>query len=1209
MLPVVLYAPATVTCSSCASENPPEARFCLQCGSPLAVVCAACRTPNVPHARFCISCGTSLQGIGNGPSERVGTPPADGSPARRDGRVDAGTERRMVSVLFADLVGFTALSSTRDHETMRELQSAYFVRSTEIVTRYGGTVEKFIGDALMAVWGTPVAHEDDPERAVRAALDLVDAIPVLGRSHAVALQLRAGVLTGEAAVALGVSNEGMVTGDMVNTAARLQAVAPPGGVLVGETTRAATDAGIAYEDAGEHELKGKDRPVRAWRALNVVGTRAGARLARSEPPFVGRTEELRFLKEQFHSVAREQHARLVSLVGQAGIGKSRIAWELEKYLDGVIDTVLWHRGRAPSYGEGVTFWALGEMIRRRAGLAEGDDEATTRTGITTMLEAYVRDEDERSWIEPRLLALLGLGDHTSGGHEELFAAWRTFFERLAEHGTVALVVEDLQWSDDGMLDFLEHLLDWARSSAILVLTLSRPEVLERRPGWGTDRRGAISMRLEPLSDAAMRELLAGIAPGLSGTHVERVLRRADGIPLYAVETVRMLLGSGRLVERDGGLVVVGEIDNLDIPPTLHALVAARLDRLPPADRSLLQVASVLGQSFTVAALAAMTGEPEDALVPRLTAFVRQELLTIETDPRAPTRGQHAFVQALVREVAYGTLARRDRRARHLAAARYFEAMGDDELAGAIATHFLAAYQAAPDGPEGEAAATQARISLIATADRAATLGALGQAITALRSAMAVTREPADRARLLERIGWVCSDVGRWDEAHEALRDAVALHLELGDGVGAVRACGLHVAVLLGASQIDDALSVAEKLRAEAEAMSTRSDDREAAEAAALFAEAMGRASFRAFRPEAAVAWSDRALRLAESLALDDVIAQALVTKGSACMYLGRGREGLALLEGAFLDAKAHGQHEAMLRAANNLASFLIAIDPRAALDRVRDAWSVARRLGMAGYDSYLAGNASGAAEWTGQWEEASALIGSMAENHTDAEALEWFEHSAAIGAPWRGTVDLDTALTKLAERTAAGDLQSVANISSFLSAAALASGRLDDAVVHAQAFLDAAGTFLPPLLPGIIGLHAGDRQLAERALAAAPGVGGAAVADARVIEGGLAALDRRRPDAVQLYRTALASYRELGCDFSLALAVFSMVVMLGAEETTVRAVVPEARKILIDLDATALVGQLDAAAAAGDPLARDGGNGYARELEVVATPAEDAARG
>ncbi|MDH4017488.1 MAG: zinc ribbon domain-containing protein, partial [Actinomycetota bacterium] len=409
-----------MTCPRCESENPAEGRFCLACGAALGG-CPSCGTANPPAANFCGTCGSPLGGAAaalTAPAhDRVG----EGAP---DAMAQGETQRRVVTVLFADLVGFTTLSATRDPETIQELQSRYFDRAKEIISRYGGAVEKFIGDAVMALWGAPVAHEDDAERAVRAALDLVDMVPSVGREFGVDLQLRAGVLTGEAAVSMGAEGQGMVTGDMVNTAARLQSAAPPGGVLVGAATRIAAEPAIAFVAAGDQDLKGKASPVAAWRAVNVVGELGGARRPDAiEPPFVGRGDELRFLKEQFHATGRDRRARLVSLVGQAGIGKSRLAWELEKYLDGVVEQVWWHRGRSPSYGEGVTFWALGEMLRRRAGLAEGDDDEATRRAVSAMLEQHIPDPVERAWIEPRILVLFGIGETPSGGRTELYAAW------------------------------------------------------------------------------------------------------------------------------------------------------------------------------------------------------------------------------------------------------------------------------------------------------------------------------------------------------------------------------------------------------------------------------------------------------------------------------------------------------------------------------------------------------------------------------------------------------------------------------------------------------------------------------------------------------------------------------------------------------------------------------------------------------------------
>ena len=313
-------------------------------------------------------------------------------------------ELRLVTVLFADLVGFTTLAEGRDPEQIRDLLGRYFEIARDVVERYGGTIEKFIGDAVMAVWGAPIARENDAERAVRAALDLLAVIPQLGAGIAA----RAGLLTGEAAVTIGALGQGMVAGDLVNTASRLQAAAAPGTVLVGEATMHAAAAAIAFAPAGEQLLRGKSAPVPAWVAKRVVAEVGGRNRAEGlEAPFVGRDDELQMLKDLFHSTSRDRRPRLVSVVGSAGIGKSRLAWEFNKYMDGLVEEVWWHSGRSPAYGEGIPLWALGEMVRSRCGLLETDDEATTRAKVAGTLARFVPEEADRRWIEPALLALLG----------------------------------------------------------------------------------------------------------------------------------------------------------------------------------------------------------------------------------------------------------------------------------------------------------------------------------------------------------------------------------------------------------------------------------------------------------------------------------------------------------------------------------------------------------------------------------------------------------------------------------------------------------------------------------------------------------------------------------------------------------------------------------------------------------------------------------
>ena len=580
----------------------------------------------------------------------------------------------MVSVLFADLVGFTTASEERDAEDTRELLTRYFDSSRQIVERYGGTVEKFIGDAVMAVWGAPVAQEDDAERAVRAALDLVSEISVLGQEIDVPdLRARAGVLTGEAAVSIGAEGQGMVAGDLVNTASRVQSTAEPGSVLVGEATKRASEAAIVYEDAGAHELKGKAEPVQLWRASRVVGSRRGeGRSTGLEAPFVGRDREFRLVKDLFHSTADDRRASLVAVVGVAGIGKSRLAWEFEKYIDGLVENVWWHRGRCLSYGDGVAYWALAEMLRMRARIAEDEPSEEALAKLHATIEEHVPDADEREWLEPRLQHVLGLADRVAPDQEDLHSAARLFFERMAETGPVVLLFEDLHWADAALLDFVEHMLDWSRSHPLYVLTLSRPELGERHPTFGTRIRNSSALTLEPLDDESMDSLLHGLVPGLPEELRATIRDRADGIPLYAVETVRMLLDRG-LLERDGDRFrVSGPVEALEVPETLHALIASRLDGLEPPERRVLEDAAVLGKTFTQRGLVAVSGSAEADLEPILASLVRKELLTLQTDPRSPERGQYGFLQALVQRVAYETLARRDRKARHLAAAGYLE---------------------------------------------------------------------------------------------------------------------------------------------------------------------------------------------------------------------------------------------------------------------------------------------------------------------------------------------------------------------------------------------------------------------------------------------------------------------------------------------------------------------------------------------------------
>ena len=951
--------PAPVVCASCGTPNDAARKFCAECGNRLGVACAACGTINSASVKFCGECGSAMQADA-----------AAASPLAATAATESSAERRLVSVLFADLVGFTTASENRDAEETRELLTRYFEMARSVIERHGGTVEKFIGDAVMAVWGAPLAHEDDAERAVRTALELVAAVPAISPG-AQPLQARAGVLTGEAAVTIGATNQGMVAGDLVNTASRLQSAAAPGTVLVGEATYHAASTAIAFEQAGEQSLKGKAAPVQTWRAIAVVARRGGSgRSAMLEPPFVGRDDELRLLKDLFDATVRERKSRLITVIGQAGIGKSRLAWEFEKYLDGVVDNAFWHEGRSPSYGEGISYWALVEMVRRRAGIGEGDDAETVRAGLNAALEQFVPDPGERRWVGPRLAGLLGIEELPAEGREELFAAWRTFFQRMAEQDPVILVFTDLQWADQGMLDFVESLLTWARNDPIFVVALARPDLLERRPDWGSAVRSVTRLNLEPLADAQIGEMLEGLVPGLPAAAVRSIVGRAEGIPLYAVETVRMLLDRELLVPEDGRYRLTGDIGSLGVAETLHALIASRLDANRPEDRALLQDASVLGQSFTLEALAAVAEVEPSSLTDALERLTRRQLLTVDADPRSPERGQYQFVQAVVREVAYASLARADRRTRHLAAARHMEGLGNEELAGVLASHYLAAHQASRPGPEADALAGQARLALSAAADRAVALHSHRQAVGYLEQAISVTSDPAEQAALHLRATDAGDHTGNYPAAIEHARAARDTYRSLGDLPGVVSAAtwmGRHHT----SSKLEpQAAAIFEETLAESVGIS------DSPEYAAMLAE-LSRVYMMTGRHLEAVATADRALVLAGPLRLVRPVVEALINKGTAMLHAGRAIEAAATLRGAAAEADRHALTMSALRARNNLLGAIAEEDLGAAIALEEESYQLALRLGnrpfVLQFVMLLASESLTSGAWGAWMEEIEAL--------------------------------------------------------------------------------------------------------------------------------------------------------------------------------------------------------------------------------------------
>jgi class 3 adenylate cyclase/tetratricopeptide (TPR) repeat protein len=971
-------------------------------------------------------------------------------------------ERRVCSVLFCDLVGFTPVAEARDPEVVRELLSEYFGAARAVIGRYGGVVEKFIGDAVMAVWGAPVAAEGDAERAVRAGLEVVAAVAGLGERAGVAgLAARAGVVTGEVAVTLGAVGEGMVAGDAVNTAARVQAAAEPRTVLADGRTHRLAGAGVGFADAGEHALKGKAQPVRLWRATRVLAGVGGAqRIDGLEAPLTGRDGELRTVKELFHAAAERRVPRLVLVSGPAGVGKSRLGWEFEKYTDGLAGQVWWHRGRCLAYGQGVAFGALAEIVRQRLSIADDDAPEVVGGRLAARLAEFLTDPAERAYAGVRLGRLLGVGFGGGDGRPlprgELFAGWRLFFERLAAVHPVVLVVEDAEHADAGLLDFLEHLADWVRDLPVFVLVFARPELAKRRPGLGTGRNRT-TLTLGPLDAAAMDVLLEGLVPGMPAVARAQVAGHAQGVPLFAVETIRSLIDRDIVQPRGGVYRLVGQVGDLQVPEGLHALLAARLDALPPPVRRLAGGAAVLGTTFPPEALTAVSSQDEGSVRAGLAELVHREVLGVSADPLSPQRGDYRFSHQMLRQVAYNTMSRRDRKAGHLKVAAYLRASfpGDgEEVTDVLAGHYLAALEAVPEDPDVDHIRGQAIATLVRAAERVQRTGAPALAATSYANAAQLTHDhPANvpepgpaEGMLWEHAARAATTNADWAAAVAHADRARDYYTQHGNTRAAARAQAIAGTALRRWDRLAEAR---EQLTAALAVLRAQPD---ASTAAALGDLAT---------VEVAVGSPDADRITTEALSVGRAVGAGPGQRASLLMsralYLTsseRKPEAVTCFREAAQLAEQAGDGTLLGNVLFNLADTLAATDPAAAADAARTAATHLRRTGDRHYLAYAVTNLAQALFMLGDWDAADEELSRAA----DADGLadvEYLTQYRGLLAALRG--DTPTAGAMLAAlpdtmRTSPNPYNQ-ADVSLLEAFTAAARHQPQDALRHARATL------------------------------------------------------------------------------------------------------------------------------------------------------------
>jgi len=859
-------------------------------------------------------------------------------------------ERKVVTVVFCDLVGFTAQAESLDPEDVEAILRPYHERVRAELERHGGTVEKFIGDAVMALFGAPTAHEDDPERAVRAALAIREFALEEG------LELRVGITTGEALVSLDArpdAGEGMASGDVVNTAARLQSAAPVNGVITDETTYRSTRHAIDFSDAEPVEAKGKAEPIRVWEATDAH-SRFGVDVAHeARTELVGRERELSVVQDAFDRARHARTPQLLTLVGVPGMGKSRLVYELQRIVDADPELITWRQGRCLAYGDGITLWALGEIVKAQAGVLEQDTPAEVEQKLRAAVEDVLVKTSDASWVESELRSLVGLSAESELGGDRrgaAFSAWRRFLEAMAEQRPLVLVFEDIHWADESMLDFVDELVDWVTEVPLLVVATARPELLERRPNWGGGKLNATTLALAPLSEDQTALLISHLLERsvLPAESQQLLLERAGGNPLYAEQFAELY------VER-------GSAHDLPLPETLQGIIAARLDGLPEAEKEVLRDAAVVGKVFWAAALRRDEADTATALhsLERKGFVRRQKRSSVEGE------NEFAFAHALVRDVAYGQIARADRAEKHRHVAEWIESLGRlEDHAEMLAYHWRSALELAQAaGQDIDALRTPTRLALRAAGDRAIGLNGFAIAASLYDDALKLWPDDEERSQLMfsrARALFVADDERSVGEL-EAARDALVAAGRPEDAAEA-EAFLAQLSWFRGQhGEVFPHLHAAEVLVAGAPP----------SPAVTRVLAWSARYRLLAGEHEIGLLRAQEALTMAESLGLDDLRVHALTTIGSAKEYLGD-TTGRRDLERA-IEVGRSVNSPMVTGALNNLTVFIDTADMRRVEELSRQAQREAERFGDATLLRFLRANSLAALWMLGEWDEAVSI--------------------------------------------------------------------------------------------------------------------------------------------------------------------------------------------------------------------------------------------